>query len=198
MPREPSVSTLILASSSPYRKLLLERLQLPFTCRNPEIDEQAFDGESAVDLVTRLAQEKALAVSAAYDNGLVIGSDQVAELDDRILTKPGTHARAIAQLADISGRTVTFHTGLCVVNARSGTLQCESVPFSVTFRSLSDGEIERYLVKEQPYDCAGSFRFEGLGISLLEKTAGEDATALIGLPLLRLSAMLRAGGLAVP
>lgn len=198
MHREPSAGTLILASSSPYRKLLLERLQLPFTCQSPEIDERAFGGESAGDLVTRLAREKALAVSAACSTGLIIGSDQVAELDERILTKPGTHSQAVAQLTEISGHTVTFHTGLCVLNAGSGSLQCESVPFSVTFRSLSDGEIERYLLKEQPYDCAGSFRFEGLGISLLEKTVGEDATALIGLPLIRLSAMLRAEGLQVP
>lgn len=194
----PPEKPVILASSSPYRKMLLERLQLPFHCQSPAINEEPRAGETATELVTRLAREKALAVAGKYSNGLVIGSDQVAALENRILVKPQTHDRAARQLQELGGRSVVFHTGVCVVNAASGTQQCDSVPFSVTFRQLSEQEIERYLGKEQAWDCAGSFKVEGLGISLLEKMSGEDITALIGLPLIRLSAMLRNEGLYLP
>lgn len=194
----PPEKPVILASSSPYRKMLLERLQLPFHCQSPAINEEPRAGETATELVTRLAREKALAVAGKYSNGLVIGSDQVAALENRILVKPQTHDRAARQLQELGGRSVVFHTGVCVVNAASGTQQCDSVPFSVTFRQLSEQEIERYLRKEQAWDCAGSFKVEGLGISLLEKMSGEDITALIGLPLIRLSAMLRNEGLYLP
>ena len=198
MQRDASESGVILASSSPYRKLLLERLKIPFTCQSPAIDEKALPGESAIELVTRLAREKALAVAAGYNSGLIIGSDQVATLDEQILVKPQSHERAVAQLTQVSAQEVIFHTGLCVCNARNQSMHCDSVPFSVTFRPLSVEVIERYLAKERPYDCAGSFKIEGLGISLLEKTAGDDVTALIGLPLIRLSAMLRDEGLVLP
>lgn len=189
---------IILASSSPYRRALLQRLALPFSCATPAIDEQQQPGEQAVDLVCRLAREKAGAVAAHLDSGLIIGSDQVAVLDNRILGKPLSHERAMTQLARASGQTVVFHTGICVHNAETSRQQCESIATYVRFRQLQQEEIERYLQSEQPYDCAGSFKSEGLGISLLEKINGDDTTALIGLPLIRLAAMLRNEGVILP
>ncbi|MGC9457168.1 MAG: Maf family protein [Halothiobacillaceae bacterium] len=184
---------LILASSSPYRRDLLARLGLPFDCIRPEVDETARPGESPEALVVRLARAKAAVVARACPGRLVIGSDQVAVLDGQILGKPGGHEQARRQLQAASGRTVRFLTGLCLLTDQ-GPGECDLVPFDVRFRSLTDREIEAYLQRERPYDCAGSFKSEGLGVMLFESMTGEDPTALIGLPLIRLCAMLRAVG----
>jgi septum formation protein len=187
------VMTLILASSSPYRRALLQRLGLPFECVTPALKESAAPGEQAAAMALRLAQEKAAAVAQARPEDLVIGSDQVACLDGRIVTKPGTHARALAQLEMSSGRQLNFYTGLSV--QYQGTTKSCVEQFSVVFRELSHDEINTYLEREQPYDCAGSFKWEGLGISLFQRLVGDDPTALEGLPLIRLCAMLRDFGL---
>ncbi|MCC6077248.1 Maf family protein [Pseudomonas sp. GCM10022188] len=189
---------LLLASSSPYRRALLERLQLPFVCQSPDIDESAQPGESAEQLVCRLAEAKARALAASHPAHLIIGSDQVAALGPQILGKPHTFERAREQLRAASGNSVTFHTGLCLYNSQSGRAQIASAPFTVHFRLLDDAGIERYLHREQPYDCAGSFKSEGLGISLFRSTCGEDATSLVGLPLIRLVDMLHAEGVQIP
>ncbi len=181
---------LLLASSSRYRRELLERLRLPFDTAAPEIDEQPLPGEQARDLVLRLARSKAEALRASHPAHLIIGSDQVATLDGQIIGKPHTFANAKAQLQAASGRSVTFLTGLCLYNSQSNHCQVACVPFTVHFRQLSDAQIERYLQAEQPYDCAGSFKSEGLGISLFASTEGSDNTSLIGLPLIRLVDML--------
>ncbi|HKJ08229.1 MAG TPA: Maf family protein [Gammaproteobacteria bacterium] len=188
---------LVLASTSPFRRELLTRLGLPFETLSPEVDEQALPDESAAALVRRLAEAKARAGAAVATDGIIIGSDQVAVVDDRILGKPGSHERAQAQLAQLSGRRVTFLTGLCVLAARSGDLQCDVVPYRVCFRALTADQIDRYLRREQPYNSAGSFKSEGLGIALFERMEGEDPTALIGLPLIRLCTMLETAGIAV-
>ncbi|QGU33152.1 Maf family protein [Thermochromatium tepidum] len=185
---------LILASTSPYRRTLLERLGLPFATAAPEVDERPHPGESPSDLVQRLAAAKARAVAAHHPDALIIGSDQVACLDDAILGKPGDHTTAIAQLEHASGRCVLFLTGLCVLDARSGQAQILVEPFRVHFRALSRARIEGYLERERPYDCAGSFRSEGLGIALFERLEGDDPNALIGLPLIRLIPLLEAAG----
>lgn len=189
---------LLLASSSPYRRALLERLQLPFACQSPDIDESAQEGEVAEHLVCRLAEAKAHALATSHPAHLIIGSDQVAALGPQILGKPHTFERAREQLRAASGNSVTFHTGLCLYNSQSGRVQTANVPFTVHFRHLDDAGIERYLRREQPYDCAGSFKSEGLGISLFRSTCGEDATSLIGLPLIRLIDMLHAEGVQIP
>ena len=189
---------LILASSSPYRHQLLERLRLPFTTASPDCDETAAPGESPEVLVERLARQKAESVADRETDALVIGSDQVAEVAGSVLTKPGTRERARAQLRQCSGQVVTFHTGLCVIAARTGIASVIREPFAIHFRALSDEEIERYLDREAPYDCAGSIRSEGYAITLFDRMEGEDPTALVGLPLLRLTAMLRAHGLSLP
>ncbi|MNF51950.1 MAF protein [Pseudomonas linyingensis] len=189
---------LILASSSPYRRALLERLHLPFACQAPEIDENPLPGESAERLVCRLAEQKSRALASRHHQHLIIGSDQVAALDGQILGKPHTFERAREQLRAASGASVTFYTGLCLHNSQSGHTQTACIPFTVHFRTLDDACIERYLRLEQPYDCAGSFKSEGLGISLFRSTAGEDATSLIGLPLIRLVDMLLAEGVQIP
>ena len=189
---------LVLASSSPYRRALLERLRLPFDCQAPEIDESPQPGESPEQLVCRLAGEKSRALASRYDQHLIIGSDQVAALDGQPLGKPHTFERAREQLRSASGASVTFYTGLCLHNSQSGHTQTACVPFTVHFRPLDDACIERYLRLEQPYDCAGSFKSEGLGISLFRSTSGEDATSLIGLPLIRLVDMLLAEGVQIP
>ncbi|SFP90349.1 MAF protein [Geopseudomonas sagittaria] len=189
---------LILASSSPYRRALLERLRLPFDCQAPEIDESPLPGESAEQLVCRLAEQKSRALASRHQQHLIIGSDQVAALDRQILGKPHTFERAREQLRAASGASVTFYTGLCLHNSQSGHTQTACVPFTVHFRPLDDASIERYLRLEQPYDCAGSFKSEGLGISLFRSTSGEDATSLIGLPLIRLVDMLLAEGVQIP
>jgi len=185
---------LILASTSPYRRTLLERLGLPFATAAPEVDERPHPGESPSDLVQRLAAAKARAVAAHHPDALIIGSDQVACLDDAILGKPGDHTTAIAQLEHASGRCVLFLTGLCVLDARSGQAQILVEPFRVHFRALSRARIEGYLERERPYDCAGSFRSEGLGIALFERLEGDDPNVLIGLPLIRLIPLLEAAG----
>ena len=189
---------LVLASTSAYRTMLLERLHLPFDTDRPETDETPLPGEAPAATAERLAAEKARAVAGRWPDALVIGSDQVAHLGDEVFGKPGTEARAIAQLQRMRGQTVVFHTALAVLNTRTGHLQVEGIPTQVRFRNLSDDEIRRYVAKEQPLDCAGSAKSEGLGITLLDAMPGEDPTALIGLPLIALSRMLRAEGLELP
>jgi MAF protein len=186
---------LVLASTSPFRKQLLERLGLPFTTASPHTDETPLPGEAPQQLVARLARSKAEDVAHAYADALVIGSDQTAVIDGVILNKPGSHENAARQLRLCSGKIVTFYTGLCLLNARSGNRQVDVVPFQVQFRALTDAQIENYLRREQPYNCAGSFKSEGLGIALFERMIGDDPTALIGLPLIRLTRMLEAEGL---
>lgn len=185
---------IVLASTSPYRRALLARLQLPFEVKSPEVDETALPGEAARDTALRLAQAKACAVASSFSDSLVIGSDQVAVLESVHLGKPGGHDQAVVQLRAMRGKSVVFHTALALLNTASGVLQVEDVPTTVRFREYGDREIERYLEREQPYDCAGSARIEGLGIVLVESVTGDDPSALIGLPLIRLGAMLRKEG----
>ncbi len=185
---------LVLASTSPYRKTLLDRLQVDYSCDSPEIDEAPLAGESIEDMVVRLATSKAEAVAGRHPHALIIGSDQSAELDGKALTKPGNFDNAMTQLRQASGRRIVFHTGLCVLNSDTGHVQTACVPYTVVFRTLSDEMIEQYLHKEQPYNCAGSFKSEGLGIALFEKFEGEDPNALIGLPLIKLASMLENEG----
>ncbi|HYW93242.1 MAG TPA: Maf family protein [Gammaproteobacteria bacterium] len=189
---------IVLASGSPYRRQLLERLGLAFEVHPPEIDESARAGESPDALVSRLSCAKAEALADAHCDALIIGSDQVAELAGQALGKPGTHEAALDQLARLSGRRVRFLTGLCLLDARSGDRDSCSVTTEVAFRQLAPAEIERYVTREGPYDCAGSFRSEALGISLFRAVHSEDPTALMGLPLIRLAEMLRARGVEVP
>ncbi|MGH8119483.1 MAG: Maf family protein [Gammaproteobacteria bacterium] len=189
---------IILASSSPYRRALLERLGLPFTCHRPEVDETPMTGESALALVMRLAREKAAAAGNIYPAAMIIGSDQVAVHGSDLLTKPGNHAQARKQLMQLSGQQAVFQTGLCVLNSATGSVQEDAIPCMVEFRKLDVAEIERYLSQEQPYTCAGSFKSEGLGISLLARIQGNDPTALVGLPLIRLCEMLRHEGVKLP
>jgi septum formation protein len=184
---------LILASNSPYRRLLLQRLRLPFGVVSPQLPETRSGGETGQEMARRLAVAKARAVAARYPGAIVIGSDQVAVLDDRLLGKPGSAGKACRQLSQCAGRRVVFYTGLCVVSENSQQDAVES--FQVHFRQLSDREIQRYVELEQPLDCAGSFKCEGLGSVLLERLNGDDPTALEGLPLIRLASMLRATGL---
>ncbi|MET0065513.1 MAG: Maf family nucleotide pyrophosphatase [Candidatus Thiodiazotropha sp.] len=186
---------LVLASSSPFRRELLSRLGIEFSTASPDVDESPLEQESAEDLVVRLAEMKAKAVAETHPDALIIGSDQVATLQGHVLGKPGTHERATGQLAMASGQQVTFHTGLCLYNSRSGVSQTCREPFHVYFRNLKAYEIENYLRKEQPYQCAGSFKSEGLGICLFERLEGDDPNSLIGLPLIRLIGMLRKEGL---
>ncbi|MGK0673347.1 MAG: Maf family protein [Halothiobacillaceae bacterium] len=186
---------LILASTSRYRRELLARLGLPFAAIGPHIDETRREGESAEAMVRRLAREKAQAVATHHPSAWVIGSDQCAVLDDAILGKPGTHKQAFAQLQAASGRSVVFHTGLCLMCLDKGFERTVEVPFTVRFRHLTNAEIEHYLAKDKPYDCAGGFKSEGLGIALFEAFEGSDPSALIGLPLIALCALLRQAGL---
>ena len=185
---------LILASTSRYRRELLERLRLPFTVVAPQVDETAAPGEAPAALARRLALAKAQAVAAREPQAVVIGSDQVAELDGTALGKPGTHERAREQLRSMRGRAVRFHTAVAVARRASGFEQEQLVTVTVRFRALSDEEIERYLRLEQPYDCAGSAKCETLGIVLADAIESDDPTALVGLPLIRTAAMLRAAG----
>ncbi|WP_347904902.1 nucleoside triphosphate pyrophosphatase [Pseudomonas purpurea] len=189
---------LLLASSSVYRRELLARLQLPFTCSSPDIDESHQHGESAIDLVKRLAMEKSQALSGSHPAHLIIGSDQVAVLNNQIIGKPYTFEKAREQLLAASGTRVTFLTGLALLNSQTGHCQVDCVPFTVHMRTLDQATIERYLHAEQPYDCAGSFKAEGLGVSLFQSTEGPDATSLVGLPLIRLIDMLLAEGMQIP
>ncbi|MGA9852302.1 MAG: Maf family nucleotide pyrophosphatase [Gammaproteobacteria bacterium] len=189
---------IILASTSAYRRRLLERLGLTFICEPPQVDEKPQNGETPQALVRRLARAKAQAVSAQYPDSVVIGSDQVAALDGAIIGKPGNHACALAQLTALSGRRVFFFTGLCVLDTRTQHCQEHLDQTCVRFRSLSATEIERYLKVEQPYNCAGSFKSEGLGISLFEAIESEDPTALVGMPLIALCHFLREAGVVLP
>ncbi len=191
MPTLPQPA-LILASTSPFRRELLARLRLPFSTENPAVDETPLAGESPEQTALRLSEAKARAVAAQHPDALIIGSDQVACLDGQVFGKPGNHERAVAQLQQMRGRTVNFYTGLCLYNSSTGRTQVRGIPTLVTFRQLSDGEIERYLRAETPYNCAGSAKAEGLGISLIAKMEGDDPNALIGLPLIALCDMLRA------
>ena len=188
---------LILASSSPYRRELLSRLQIPFTVQSPDIDETPMAGEAPEQTALRLAQAKARKVAEAYPAALIIGCDQVATLNGLQLGKPLTHDNAVKQLTFMRGRSVIFHSALCLYNASNQQMQAEVVPFTVTFRNLSDAQIENYLQKEQPYQCAGSAKSEGLGIAVIASMQGDDPNALIGLPLIRLIDMLAQQGVTV-
>lgn len=183
--------TLILASSSIYRRKLLERLQIPFTTIAPDVDETPFDGEEPETTALRLAQMKARKVAEQHPKALIIGCDQVAALDGLQLGKPLTHDNAVKQLRMMRGRSVTFYSVLCLYNAHFNRMQAEAVPYVVQFRDVSDAQIENYLTKEQPYHCAGSAKSEGLGIALIQAMHGDDPNALIGLPLIKLINMLQ-------
>ena len=187
--------TLILASTSRYRRELLERLRMPFEVRAPEVDEAPLAGETPAALAQRLALAKALAVSAVHPDAVVIGSDQVADLDGTPIGKPGTHERAVEQLRAMRGRSIVFQTAVAVVRASTGYAGTALAPVTVRFRNLSDAEIEHYLRTEQPYDCAGSAKCETLGIALLDAIDSDDPTALVGLPLIRTCTLLRAAGI---
>jgi MAF protein len=188
---------LILASTSPYRKALLERLQVDFTTDSADIDESPLAGEPVQDMVVRLARSKVDAIAVKHNDALIIGSDQSAVLEGEILTKPGNFENAVNQLQNASGKRIVFQTGLCLLNTKTGNSQTACVPYTVVFKSLTLDTIRRYLKKEQPYDCAGSFKSEGLGIALFKKFDGEDPNALIGLPLIRLIEMLENEGFSV-
>jgi len=189
---------IVLASSSPFRKELLARLMIPFKTCDPDIDESAQNDETSIQLVERLAIEKAQAVAEQFPKALIIGSDQVAihqsENGDQIVGKPHTHERAVEQLRAASGRQIQLYTGLALLNSETTKVQSEVVPYTVHFKHLSEEIIEAYLRKEEPYNCAGSVRSEGLGIALLERFEGDDPNTLIGLPLIRLISMLEKEG----
>lgn len=195
----PIVTTpkLVLASTSPYRRELLARLQVPFVTGAPDIAEAPLAGETPQETAQRLACAKAHAVRAQFPNALIIGCDQVAAVAKTILNKPATHANARRQLKLMSGRKVAFYTALCLLNARTGRTQRDVVTVRVRMRKLSAAQIERYLARERPYDCAGSAKIEGLGIALVEKLECDDPSALIGLPLISLCNMLRNEGIVV-
>lgn len=185
---------LILASNSPYRRALLERLQVDFECVSPDIDETPLDGESVENMVVRLAKLKAEAVAADYPAALIIGSDQSAALDGNLLVKSGNFDNAVKQLQKVSGKRIVFQTGLCLLNSTTGNCQTACIPYTVVFKPLTREMIEHYVQQEQPYNCAGSFKSEGLGIALFERFEGEDPNALIGLPLIKLIEMLNNEG----
>lgn len=194
----PNTPSLILASTSPYRRELLGRLGVEFSVCSPDVDETRLPGELPFDLVRRLSEAKARAGAAQQvGDALVIGSDQVAVVGDTVLGKPGSVERACEQLTRLSGQRVTFLTGLCLYNSAAQRAQVEVIPFTVVFRRLTTRQIEDYVRREQPLNCAGSFKSEGLGVALFERMEGDDPTALIGLPLIRLVSMLEAEGVAV-
>ena len=197
-PLPPLARPLVLGSTSRYRRELLSRLGLPFEVAAPQVDETPLPGEVPRALAQRLALAKAREVAARHPQAIVIGSDQVADLAGEPLGKPGTHERAVAQLRRMSGQTVVFQTALAVVCQAIGFEQSDLAAVEVRFRDLDDGEIERYLRAEQPYDCAGSAKSEGLGIALLEAIHSDDPTALVGLPLIRTARLLREAGLVLP
>lgn len=188
------MTKILLASSSPYRRQLLSRLGLEFDCQSPAIDETPLPNESAEALVLRLAEAKARALQRANPEGLIIGSDQAAVCGGTLVGKPGNFDSALAQLKAASGRSVDFYTGLCLYNSQTGQSQKRCEVFRVHFRTLSEAQISRYLHKEQPYDCAGSFKVEGLGISLFKRLEGDDPNSLVGLPLIALVDLLLAEG----
>lgn len=189
---------LVLGSTSRYRRELLERFRLPFECAAPDVDETPHAGEAPGTLALRLALAKAQAVAAQFPNAVVIGSDQVADLNGQPLGKPLVHDKAVRQLRAMSGQTVQFHTAVAVVCQASGFVQSDTAVVRTVFRALNDAEIERYLRAEEPYDCAGSAKSEGLGITLLDAIESDDPTALIGLPLIRTARLLRAAGVVLP
>ena len=191
------MKTLVLGSTSPFRKTILEKLNLPFVCAKPNIDETPLINETPLDLVKRLAIEKAKAVSHEFPNALIIGSDQVAVCDGEIIGKPHTHENAIKQLSNFSGKRITFYTGLCVYCSETSTVEALVEPFVVQFKELAHDDIVNYLLAEKPYNCAGSFKSEGLGICLFDKLAGDDPNTLIGLPLIKLVELLQKHGLNV-
>jgi septum formation protein len=188
---------LVLASSSPYRQKLLQQLQLQFEAISPEIDETPLANEKPVDLVQRLAVAKARAVADDCADCLVIGSDQAAVHDDEIVGKPKDHDDAVRQLQFASGKTITLFTGLALINSKTNVVQSEVVPFTIHFRELTRDQIENYLKKDQPYNCAGSVKSESLGVALFERFEGDDPNALIGLPLIRLVRMLEKEGVSI-
>ncbi len=193
-----TIPDLILASTSVYRRALLDKLALPFRCIAPHIDETPQTGEEAIQLVQRLALEKAQAVAKTNTTSWIIGSDQVCTINDKIVGKPGSAPAAIAQLQAASGQKISFYTGLCLYDAASERYQLLAEPFHVHFRTLSLLQIERYIRAEKPFDCAGSFKSEGLGISLFQQLEGRDPNTLIGLPLIALVDMFAAWGLELP
>lgn len=192
---KPPARTLILGSTSRYRRELLQRLQTPFDVAAPDVDETPLPLETPLALANRLALAKARAVAALFPAAVVIGSDQVADLNGQPLGKPGTHEKAVAQLRQMRGQTVVFQTAVAVICLETGFEQSSLAAVKVRFRDLSDDEIENYLLAEEPYDCAGSAKSEGLGITLLESIESDDPTALVGLPLIRTCKMIRAAGL---
>lgn len=193
-----SAPPLVLASSSPARRELLSRLGLPFSCASPDLDERPLPGETAAAQAGRLAEAKARALAGHYPAHLIVGADQTLQLDAESLGKPGHHDAARSQLRALSGREVTLHTGLCLLNTTSGRLQLTVEPFTVAFRSLSDDQIERYLRTDRPYGCAGSFKSEAYGITLFRHWQGRDPNSLVGLPLMALTDFLLAEGIRLP
>jgi septum formation protein len=193
----PQSLPLILASTSPYRKDVLDRLYISFETYAPEIDESPLPDEQPVNLVTRLAELKARSAQSTYPKALIIGSDQVAVIGEKILGKPRTHEQAVKQLTEASNKQVDFLTGLCLLNTHTHQIHTDMVRFSVKFRQLKHSQIENYLSLDKPYNCSGSFKSEGLGIALLDKMEGNDPTAIIGLPLIRLVRMLEAEGVSI-
>ncbi len=188
---------IILASSSVYRRELMQRLQIPFHTVSPHVDESVLADEKPQDTALRLSKEKAIKVGTEYPHALIIGCDQVATLEGEQLGKPLNHKNATKQLQLMRGKEVTFHSALCLYNAETSSMQAQVVPYLVRFRQLTDEQIESYLIKEQPYHCAGSAKSEGLGIALIERMIGEDPNALIGLPLIKLISMLQNEGVNV-
>ncbi len=184
------MTSILLASSSPYRRQLLEKLGLSFGCESPNIDESPLLSETPLQLVERLSTQKAKALATDYNNHLIIGSDQVATLGQQVIGKPGNHEAAVMQLQSCSGKVVNFYTGLSLLNSGTGRLQYQCSRYEVHFRTLTESQIEHYLRREQPYDCAGSFKSEGLGIALFSAIRGDDPNSLIGLPLIALTEML--------
>ncbi|WP_290703751.1 nucleoside triphosphate pyrophosphatase [Amphritea sp.] len=191
------MTQLILASSSPFRKMILDKLNLEYKAISPDIDETQLDAESPIHYVARLAQAKAQALQADHPDALIIGSDQTAVINGEIIGKPGGYGNAFKQLSDASGQKISFFTGLTLLNGLTGQFETDVIPFHVHFRTLTPLMIEHYLLTEQPYNCAGSFKSEGLGIALFEKLEGDDPNTLIGLPLIRLIRMLENQGINV-
>ena len=188
---------IVLASTSPFRRQLLSRLEIPFEVADPKADESRLPGETPETTALRLSELKARAVAADFPNALIIGSDQVAFLDGEIFGKPGTHENAVRQLQRMRGRTVNFFTGLCLLNSGTGQAHTQGIPTLVTFRDLTDQQIENYLRKEKPYNCAGSAKSEGLGIAVISAMHGDDPNALVGLPLIALCDLLESEGINV-
>lgn len=188
---------IILSSTSPFRKALLERLQINFSCESPNIDETPLKDETVENMVERLAIAKAKNVATHYDNALIIGSDQSAILNGEKLSKPGNYENAFAQLSKASGQKITFQTGLCLLNSKTGNIQSSCIPYTVVFKKLTPEMIENYLRKEEPYSCAGSFKSEALGVALFERFEGDDPNALVGLPLIQLVTFLKNEGFSI-